>query len=117
MAKCSFCGNEISKGTGLVFVRKDGSLFNFCGRRCEKNLLKLGRKPRTTRWTLEFARVKAVELAAKQHAVSAPEPAGEAQTARPKKEPSKAHGKDSGRTAKKVSKKKPEPENKAEEDS
>ena len=66
MAKCSFCGNDIAKGTGLMFVRKDGSVLNFCGRKCEKNLLKLGRKPRTTKWTLEFARVKAVDIAAKQ---------------------------------------------------
>jgi len=67
MAKCSFCGNEIARGTGLMFVRKDASILNFCSHKCEKNLLKLGRKPRTTRWTVEFARVKAVEQAAKQH--------------------------------------------------
>jgi large subunit ribosomal protein L24e len=68
MVKCSFCGNEISRGTGLIFVRKDGSALNFCSRTCEKNLIKLGRKPRTTRWTVEYARVKAVDLAAKsQH--------------------------------------------------
>lgn len=66
MVKCSFCGNEIAKGTGLMFVRKDGSILHFCGRKCEKNLLKLGRTARTTRWTAEFARVKAVEKGARE---------------------------------------------------
>jgi len=58
MAKCSFCGTIIEKGTGIVFVKKDAKVFNFCSRKCEKNLLKLNRKPRTTRWTVEFAKEK-----------------------------------------------------------
>lgn len=48
--KCSFCGKQIEKGTGTVFVGKDGKTLNFCSKKCEKNLLKLKRKPRKTRW-------------------------------------------------------------------
>lgn len=58
MAKCSFCGAIIEKGTGIMFVKKDAKIFYFCSTKCEKNLFKLSRKPRTTRWTVEYAREK-----------------------------------------------------------
>ncbi len=58
MVKCSFCNNDIERGTGLMYVKNDGKIFHFCSSKCEKNLLKLGRKPRTTRWTEEFRNVK-----------------------------------------------------------
>ena len=54
MAECSFCGENIEKGTGKIYVKKDGKTFNFCSNRCEKNMLKLKRKPITTRWTKFF---------------------------------------------------------------
>ena len=53
---CSFCGIEIEPGTGKMFVRKDGTLLNFCSTKCEKNLLKLKRVPRRVRWTKNFQR-------------------------------------------------------------
>ncbi|MEM5782605.1 MAG: 50S ribosomal protein L24e, partial [Candidatus Aenigmatarchaeota archaeon] len=37
--KCSFCGNEIEKGTGTMFVKNDGKIFFFCSSKCEKNML------------------------------------------------------------------------------
>ncbi|MBS1267158.1 MAG: 50S ribosomal protein L24e [Candidatus Woesearchaeota archaeon] len=49
--KCSFCGLTIEKGTGKIFVRKSGKILNFCSTKCEKNLLKLKRKPRVIKWT------------------------------------------------------------------
>jgi len=58
MARCSFCRKLIEPGTGIMFVKNDGRIFVFCSGKCEKHLLKLGHKPRTTRWTLEFAREK-----------------------------------------------------------
>lgn len=58
MARCSFCRKIIEPGTGLMFVKNDGRIFLFCSGKCEKHLLKLDHKPRTTRWTLEFAREK-----------------------------------------------------------
>jgi len=54
MARCSFCGDVIEKGTGTMFVKKDGKLLNFCSSKCEKNLLKLGRVPRNIKWTKEY---------------------------------------------------------------
>ncbi|MBS3137375.1 50S ribosomal protein L24e [Candidatus Woesearchaeota archaeon] len=56
MVLCSFCGIDIPKGTGKMYVKKDGKIFYFCSRKCEKNLFKLERVPRETRWTEEFKR-------------------------------------------------------------
>ncbi len=56
MATCSFCGLNIEQGTGKIYVKKDAKILYFCSMKCEKNLLKLERKPRTTKWTT--ARVK-----------------------------------------------------------
>lgn len=50
MASCSFCGAEVEKGTGVMFVQNDGKILNFCSRKCEKNMLKLGRKAREQKW-------------------------------------------------------------------
>jgi len=51
MADCSFCGSEISFGRGVKFVKKDGKVLNFCSMKCEKNMLKLKRKPAKFKWT------------------------------------------------------------------
>jgi len=51
MAKCSFCGEQIEKGTGKMLVYISGKIDNFCSTKCEKNLLKLKRKPAKTSWT------------------------------------------------------------------
>ena len=59
---CSFCGNEIELGTEKIFVSKKGKAFYFCSSKCEKNLLKLKRKPRRVRWTAEYRKEKAIRL-------------------------------------------------------
>ncbi len=61
MVKCSFCKNDIERGTGKMFVKNDGRIFYFCSSKCEKNLLKLNREPRLVRWTKEFEKVKRKE--------------------------------------------------------
>lgn len=58
MVKCDFCKNEIEKGKGKIFVKKDAKVFNFCSSKCEKNLLKLKRKPRNIKWTQEYKKEK-----------------------------------------------------------
>ena len=58
MAKCSFCNNDIEKGTGKIFVEKSGKTLFFCSMKCEKNLIKLKRKPRKAKWTNEFQKAK-----------------------------------------------------------
>ncbi|MDY7081181.1 MAG: 50S ribosomal protein L24e [Halobacteria archaeon] len=47
---CSFCGDEIEPGTGLMLVEKDGTRHHFCSSKCEKNA-DLGRVPREVEWT------------------------------------------------------------------
>ncbi|HLD04840.1 MAG TPA: 50S ribosomal protein L24e, partial [Candidatus Nanoarchaeia archaeon] len=39
------------RGTGKKYVYKDGKVLDFCSRKCEKNLIKLRRTARTTKWT------------------------------------------------------------------
>ena len=56
--KCTFCGIRIGEGTGKLYVKKDGKIFSFCSSKCEKNQLKLKRKPRTVRWTKEYHKLK-----------------------------------------------------------
>tara|TARA_Y100000034_G_scaffold134499_1_gene203095 strand:- start:4163 stop:4345 length:183 start_codon:yes stop_codon:yes gene_type:complete len=57
MSNCSFCGKSIEKGTGKLFIFKSGKLLNFCTSKCEKNMLKMKRKPHNVRWTKEYRRV------------------------------------------------------------
>ncbi|MBI2145010.1 50S ribosomal protein L24e [Candidatus Woesearchaeota archaeon] len=57
MARCNFCGVDIEKGTGMLFVEKIGKVLHFCSTKCEKNH-DLGRKPKHTRWTQEFRKAK-----------------------------------------------------------
>jgi len=49
--KCSFCGKNIMPGTGKIYVKKTGKRYFFCSKKCEKNLLDLGRKPDYLKWT------------------------------------------------------------------
>ncbi|MEM4134212.1 MAG: 50S ribosomal protein L24e [Candidatus Micrarchaeia archaeon] len=51
MMKCSFCNKEIKKGSGLVYVKTDGTMFYFDSGKCMKNMLKLKRKPTKLKWT------------------------------------------------------------------
>ena len=48
--KCSFCGEKIGAGTGIMFVRNDGKVFYFCSSKCERNGIKLKREPKDTKW-------------------------------------------------------------------
>ncbi|MEK6969426.1 MAG: 50S ribosomal protein L24e [Nanoarchaeota archaeon] len=51
MSKCTFCGVQIEKGTGKMYVYVSGKISYFCSTKCEKNCLKLNRKPLRVRWT------------------------------------------------------------------
>ncbi len=41
-----------------MFVKKDGKILYFDSMKCEKNMLKLNRKARKTRWTKEYKEAK-----------------------------------------------------------
>ena len=56
MVKCTFCGSDIERGTGKMFVKTDGKIFYFCSNKCEKNIFKLKRKPLETKWSKLFVK-------------------------------------------------------------
>ena len=60
MVKCTFCGKDF-RNTGKMYIKKDGKVFYFCSSKCEKNMIKLERKPRKIRWTKEFEKLKKTE--------------------------------------------------------
>ena len=53
---CSFSGEEIEPGTGMMFIKKDGSVLFFKNSKARKNYLNLRRVPRRVRWTKLFER-------------------------------------------------------------
>jgi len=57
MVKCTFCGINITPGTGKMYVQKDAKILYFCSSKCDKNMLKLKRKPITTRWSNRYKKV------------------------------------------------------------
>lgn len=79
MVKCNFCGKDIEKGTGMMLVKTDGRIHYFCSTKCEKNLLKLKRKPREYKWTQESraARGKKTTSDSKQSDLGQEEKTGE----------------------------------------
>ncbi len=60
--ECSFCGVDIESGTETLYVTKKGKPYYFCSSKCEKNLLKLGRKPRKVKWTKTYREEKTIRL-------------------------------------------------------
>jgi len=58
MAECSFCGKEITPGTGKLYVKKDGTIFHFCSSKCQKTQIQRQYKNRITPWTNLFHKLK-----------------------------------------------------------
>ena len=114
---CTFCGNEIEPGTGRMYIKKDGAIYNFCTSKCFKNLVQLRRVPRRTTWTVYYAREKQVRM---KGAPEQPQPAkarklkkGEAEAAKapdaePKAEAPEAKPKDAKKAEKKPAAKRSE---------
>jgi len=80
--KCSFCGRIIDPGTGKMYVKKDGTVYNFDTNRCYKNMIILKRVPRTTLWTQKAhdekdARLKNAQAKAAAESKAAEAPAKE----------------------------------------
>jgi len=61
MANCSFCDGPIARGTGMMYVKKDGTIYNFCSSKCKKNNLGLGREGRRQKWTPAAKKFMAME--------------------------------------------------------
>ena len=60
--KCIFCNAEIEKGTEKIHVTNRGDMYYFCSNKCQKNMLKLKRKPRKVKWTREYRKEKEARL-------------------------------------------------------
>jgi large subunit ribosomal protein L24e len=68
--QCSFCADEIEPGTGMMFVKRDGTVYNFCSSSCRKQQLHLGRVGHRRKWTRAHAQKKATEQAGGRAAAS-----------------------------------------------
>ncbi|MDD5022675.1 MAG: 50S ribosomal protein L24e [Candidatus ainarchaeum sp.] len=56
---CSFCSETLFKGSGILYVKRDGTPVYFCSGKCRKNSLKLKRQGRKKKWTKTFKEYKA----------------------------------------------------------
>ncbi|BBL45598.1 50S ribosomal protein L24e [Nanobdella aerobiophila] len=52
---CSFCGNQIEPGTGLLYSQNDGRVYYFCSNKCYKNW-KLNRPSKELKWTNKYGK-------------------------------------------------------------
>ncbi len=55
--KCTFCGDDILRGRGKMFVRNSGQALYFCNSKCQKNQ-KLKRDGKKVGWTKKYAELK-----------------------------------------------------------
>ncbi len=42
--KCSYCSSEVPKGSGIMYVYKNGTVMYYCSSKCYKNDIVLKRK-------------------------------------------------------------------------
>jgi large subunit ribosomal protein L24e len=85
---CSFCGAAIEPGTGMLYIRKDGTRHEFCSSKCRRNMLDLKRIPRTVKWTKAY-----VKGGGKKVAPSAAAATGTEASPKPKAQPKPAKAK------------------------
>lgn len=51
--RCSFCGAGIEPGTGIMYVKNDGTILWFCSSKCFKSY-KMRRDPKKLPWTAKY---------------------------------------------------------------
>ena len=68
MVNCSFSGKKIPPGQGIMYVQNDGRVYYFINKKAERNMMKLGRKARTTKWTTEYKDLAAEHAHSKKDA-------------------------------------------------
>jgi large subunit ribosomal protein L24e len=54
--KCSFCGTDFPAGTGMMYVKNDGSILWFDSGKCKKSSLLFKRDARKLKWTKYFGK-------------------------------------------------------------
>lgn len=100
--KCSFCGTDIKRGQGILYVKKDGSLIYFDSGKCQANMLELGRKAAKLKWAREGALAKPMSKTEKteaKHAAKAFAKAVKAEAKETAKGPAKTEAKHAAKTA------------------
>jgi large subunit ribosomal protein L24e len=55
---CSFCGATIVPGTGIMYVKNDGTILWFCSSKCMKYMLKYHKDAKRLKWTTSYSRVR-----------------------------------------------------------
>ena len=78
--QCSFCASEIEPGTGMMFVKRDGTVFHFCTSSCRKQQLHLHRVGHRFKWT----RAHELKRAADRSSAARAAPAAAAPPAKPR---------------------------------
>jgi len=78
--QCSFCASEIEPGTGMMFVKRDGTVFHFCTSSCRKQQLHLHRVGHRFKWT----RAHELKRAADRSSAARAAPAAGAPPAKPR---------------------------------
>lgn len=51
MVKCSFTGEDITPGTGLMYIKKDGTVLYFKNSKAKNAMITRKYKPRVTPWS------------------------------------------------------------------
>ena len=69
--QCSFCAHEIEPGTGMMFVKRDGTVFHFCTSSCRKQQLHLHRVGHRFKWTRAHELKRAADRSSAQKAPAA----------------------------------------------
>ena len=69
--QCSFCAQEIEPGTGTIFVKRDGTVYQFCSSSCRKQQLHLGRIGHRFKWTRAYELKRAAERSGAERAPAA----------------------------------------------
>ncbi len=69
--QCSFCAQEIEPGTGTIFVKRDGTVLQFCSSSCRKQQLHLGRIGHRFKWTRAYELRRAAERSSAERGAAA----------------------------------------------
>ncbi len=57
--RCHFCNQAIPPGTGLMYVKKDGTVLRYCSRRCFVSAERYKRNPKRQAWIRKARKVGA----------------------------------------------------------
>ena len=70
---CDFSGEDIEPGTGIMYVRNDGTVLHFKDRKAEKNYF-MGREARDLEWTAAGRAAKDTRRPQETETETEPEP-------------------------------------------